>query len=55
MKAFSRLFANLFTRPATSDTGKIYREWDRRRANAIGPNDLAEIDAIFSRHLSTTK
>jgi hypothetical protein len=55
MKAFSRLFANLFTRPATSETGKIYREWDRRRAHAIGPNDLAEIDAIFSRHLSTTK
>jgi hypothetical protein len=55
MKAFSRLFANLFTNTATSDMGKIYKEWDRRRATAIGPNDLAEIDAIFSRHLSTMK
>lgn len=50
MKAFTRLFANLFTSP-TKETEKIYREWDRQRAKAISPNDLAEIDAIFSRHL----
>jgi hypothetical protein len=51
MKAFTRLFENLFTKNATSETGKIYREWDRQRSRAISPNDLAEIDAIFSRHL----
>jgi hypothetical protein len=55
MKAFSRLFANLFTSPATSEMTKIYREWDRQRTKAIGPSDLAEIDAIFSRHLSQVK
>ena len=52
MKAFTRLFENLFTKSATSDVAKIYREWDRQRASAYGPTDLAEIDAIFSRHLS---
>lgn len=52
MKAFARLFAGLFERDATSsETQKIYREWDRQRARAISPNDLAEIDAIFARHL----
>lgn len=51
MKAFSRLFANLFIGP-TSETEKIYREWDIQRSRAINPNDLAEIDAIFSRHLN---
>lgn len=50
MKAFTRLFANLFT-STTSDREKMYREWDRMRAKAIGPNDLAEIDAIFSRSI----
>lgn len=50
MKAFTRLFANLFTN-TTSDRDKMYREWDRMRANATGPSDLAEIDAIFSRQL----
>jgi hypothetical protein len=52
MKAFTRLFANLFTN-ATSDTEKVYREWDRQRARALSPNDLSEIDAIFSRHLNS--
>lgn len=51
MKAFTRLFANLFTNIATSDTEKVYREWDIQRSKALGPSDLAEIDAIFSRHL----
>ena len=52
MKAFSRLFANLFNN-TTSDTEKVYREWDRQRARALTPNDLSEIDAIFSRHLNS--
>jgi hypothetical protein len=50
MKTLKRAFENLFTN-VISDTEKIYREWDRQRANAYGPSDLAEIDAIFSRHL----
>jgi hypothetical protein len=53
MKAFTRLFANLFTNTATSGTEKVYREWDRQRARAISPNDLSEIDAIFARHLGS--
>lgn len=53
MKAFTRLFANLFDKPATSDNQKIYREWDRQRSKAISPNELSEIDAIFSRHLNS--
>ena len=52
MKTLKRAFENLFTN-ATSDNAKIYREWDRQRARAIGPSDLAEIDAIFSRHLNS--
>lgn len=52
MKAFTRLFANLFDKNATSDVQKIYREWDRQRAKALSPSDLSEIDAIFSRHLN---
>ena len=51
MKALSRLFSNLFEKSATSDIEKVYREWHRQRQNAVGPSDLAEIDAIFSRHL----
>jgi len=30
----------------------VYKEWNRMRNNAIGPSDLAEIDAIFTRHLN---
>ena len=52
MKAFLRLFENFFTNRPTSEIEKIYREWDRQRATAYGPTDLAEIDAIFSRHLA---
>lgn len=54
MKAFTSLFANLFTGSATSETEKIYREWDIQRSKALGPNDLAEIDAIFARHLGAS-
>lgn len=50
MKTLKRAFENIFTKP-TKQTENIYREWDRMRARATGPNDLAEIDAIFSRHL----
>lgn len=50
MKTLKRAFENLFTN-ATSESEKIYREWDRQRARALGPSDLAEIDAIFARHL----
>ena len=50
MKAFTRLFANIFT-TATSDSEKIHREWDRQRARAMSPSELSEIDAIFSRSI----
>lgn len=53
MKAFTRLFANLFASPATSETQKIYREWDRQRARALSPSEMSEIDAIFARHLNS--
>lgn len=49
MKAFSRLIKNVFTK-TTSDHSNIYRDWDRMRSKATGPNDLAEIDAIFARN-----
>lgn len=51
MKALSRLFANLFTSPATSSIEKMHREWDRQRAKAMSPSELSEIDAIFARHI----
>lgn len=52
MKAISRLFANLFTRNATSSNlSKIRQEWDRQRSRAMSPSELSEIDAIFARHL----
>lgn len=53
MKAFTRLFANLFVSHATSETQKIYREWDSLRAKALSPSERSEIDAIFSRHLNS--
>ncbi len=31
-------------------TNALTREWDRQRAAACTANELAEIDAIFSRH-----
>lgn len=49
MKVFSRLYSILFD-SATSDANKIYREWDIQRSKAKSPSELAEIDAIFSRH-----
>jgi len=29
----------------------FYREWDKQRSLARTPSELAEIDAIFSRHM----
>ena len=51
MRTFKRALGNLFTKSATSETEKVYRDWDYMRSKALGPSDLAEIDAIFSRHL----
>lgn len=54
MNSFGNLFAHLFDRnvdPEASRRRQIVREWDRQRSNAMGPSDLAEIDAIFSRNL----
>lgn len=41
----------LFSSATLTETQKIHREWDRQRQSALGPSDLAEIDAIFSRAL----
>lgn len=30
----------------------IYKEWDKQRSLARTANELAEIDAIFARHVS---
>lgn len=53
MKPFAKmmsLFDRSGTRTATTHR-RIHREWDRQRAMALSPSDLAEIDAIFARHL----
>jgi hypothetical protein len=53
MQAFATFFANMFDRgtPKEHTRRQMIREWDRQRARAISQSDLAEIDAIFSRHL----
>ena len=55
MKPFAKIFASLFDREPLSREAatrrQIHREWDRQRARALTPADLAEIDAIFSRNL----
>ncbi len=53
MAPFASMFANLFDRgdADTAHRRQIIREWNKQRARAISPNDLAEIDAIFARHL----
>lgn len=54
MKAFARLFENIFT-SATSEKKvshkDVYREWTRQREDAarFGQSHVQEIDAIFSR------
>lgn len=53
MKPFSKVMS-LFDRSgnrASTSHRRIHREWDRQRALALSPSDLAEIDAIFARHL----
>jgi hypothetical protein len=53
MAPLTKVFANLFDRgdDATIQRRQIIREWNKQRAQAISPSDLAEIDAIFARHL----
>ena len=51
MKALTRLFARILPDIVTSETEKMYREWDRQRARAMSPSELSEIDAIFSRSI----
>jgi len=51
MKSIGNLFARVFDQNEPSTRKNVYREWDRQRSKALGPSDLAEIDAIFSRQL----
>ena len=53
MKLLGQAFSKLFSVEQKPESGsmKIYREWDRQRSRALGPSDLAEIDAIFSRQV----
>lgn len=41
----------LIKRTVASPAEKARREWDNQRARAMSPNELSEIDAIFSRAL----
>ncbi len=50
MITIKKVFSNFFS-IATSETEKIYREWDRQRSRSLSPSETAEIDAIFSRSL----
>lgn len=52
MKSLATVFSTVFDRGTSGDSASrrsIHREWDRQRARALSPSDLAEIDAIFSR------
>lgn len=55
MKRISQVFGSILGRSALDNDSavrqQIYREWDRQRAMALSPSDLAEIDAIFSRNV----
>lgn len=55
MKPFAKIFASVFDRePLDREAAHrrhLNREWDRQRARALTPADLAEIDAIFSRNI----
>ena len=51
MRSLFNRIVNFFSRP-TRNTENIYQEWNKMRNNAMGPSDLAEIDAIFTRHLN---
>lgn len=54
MKAFTRLFANLFTSAISAEERErreAYRAWaiEREKASRYGHHHVQEIDAIFSR------
>jgi hypothetical protein len=55
MNTLAKMFSSMFDRQPLNSEGarrqKIHREWDRQRALAVSPADLAEIDAIFARSL----
>lgn len=53
-KLLDRISKKFYYSPKNDEKSKtrdIYREWEHQRSKAMGPSDLAEIDAIFSRHL----
>jgi hypothetical protein len=50
MNTIKKIFSKLFN-ASTKGHDKVYREWDRRRMNAMSPSELSEIDAIFARHM----
>jgi hypothetical protein len=53
-KLLEKISKKFYYKPKKEDKSQIrdiYREWDHQRSKAYGPSDLAEIDAIFSRHL----
>jgi hypothetical protein len=52
VKALGTIFNSVFSADrAVSRTTQIRREWDKQRARAMSPSELAEIDAIFSRNI----
>jgi hypothetical protein len=55
MNPLAKVFSSMFDRQPLNTEGarrqQIHREWDRQRALAMSPADLAEIDAIFARSL----
>jgi hypothetical protein len=55
MNTLAKVFSSMFDRQPLHSEGarrqQIHREWDRQRALALSPADLAEIDAIFARSL----
>jgi hypothetical protein len=53
MKTLKSALENIFTKKVKSHQWNIYKEWSYQRSKALGPSDLAEIDAIFSRHINS--
>jgi hypothetical protein len=49
-KAMKFLLDALRSKPI-SEQENIRREWDKQRSLAMSPSHLAEIDAIFARHV----
>jgi archaellum biogenesis protein FlaJ (TadC family) len=53
-KLLERISKKFYYKPKNQERSQVrdvYREWEYQRSKAYGPSDLAEIDAIFSRHL----